>query len=112
MADLKFHCPECQQKIAVDSSAAGAKIDCPTCRSTLVVPAASDAPVKLEQRRRLAVFGGAQNDLYSALEQREEKLKDAETQLAQALETVAKLEAGQARLQKELADGAGAARPE
>ena len=52
MADIKFHCPECQQKIAVDESAAGLKVDCPKCRSALVIPAAATAPVQVVTRRK------------------------------------------------------------
>ena len=38
MADIRFHCPECRQKIAVDESAGGMQVDCPNCRSTLIIP--------------------------------------------------------------------------
>jgi len=39
--DIKFHCPKCNQKIAVDETAAGAGINCPACSEPLLVP---DAP--------------------------------------------------------------------
>ena len=42
MADIKFQCPECRQKIAVDGSAGGLQVDCPNCRSTLTIPMTSD----------------------------------------------------------------------
>lgn len=36
--DLTFHCPHCNQELAVDASAAGQAIQCPTCNSEIAVP--------------------------------------------------------------------------
>src|SRR5688572_5957481 len=36
MADIKFLCPECSQKIAVDAAAVGVRVNCPACHSTLI----------------------------------------------------------------------------
>lgn len=36
--DLTFHCPHCKQELAVDTSAAGTTIECPTCGSGVTVP--------------------------------------------------------------------------
>lgn len=50
--DIKFNCPKCDQKIAVDPSAAGAELDCPSCAQTLVVPgghAAEPTPTSAPQ---------------------------------------------------------------
>jgi chromosome segregation ATPase len=82
MADFKFHCPECRQKIAVDEAAAGLRIDCPRCRSTLVIPAGATAPVTVEVRRRLAAMAGADTDVYAALEQAHTKLNATQEEVA------------------------------
>ena len=58
MADFKFRCPECQQKIAVDESAAGVQVECPSCRSALIIPVGANAPVHVVIRRRVAVLTG------------------------------------------------------
>ena len=71
MADLKFHCPECQQKVAVDESAAGMAIECPRCRSGLVIPATQEAAVKVTVRRKLATMAMASG----AYEELERKLR-------------------------------------
>lgn len=36
--DVIFNCPTCEQELAVDASAAGSEIQCPTCNTTLVIP--------------------------------------------------------------------------
>jgi DNA-directed RNA polymerase subunit RPC12/RpoP len=36
--DLTFHCPNCRQELAVDASAAGSAIECPTCGTQIAVP--------------------------------------------------------------------------
>jgi hypothetical protein len=36
--DIEFNCPNCDQVLAVDSSAAGSEIICPTCKQPLVIP--------------------------------------------------------------------------
>jgi myosin protein heavy chain len=63
--DVKFHCPECWQKIAVDASAAGEKIECPACRSSLVIPASADGPIAVE----VAQLAAAQKALAAAEEE-------------------------------------------
>ncbi len=80
MADTKFHCPECKQKIAVHEEAAGEKIDCPRCCSTIVIPHTSGAPVKVEVRRQLAVLAGVQTDLYSIIEEQQKKVRAVEAE--------------------------------
>jgi DNA-directed RNA polymerase subunit RPC12/RpoP len=40
---IKFRCPFCEQKIAVDEEGAGAEIRCPNCDGKLVVPRQSSA---------------------------------------------------------------------
>ena len=57
MADIKFHCPECEQKILVDDTAAGLQIDCPSCRSALIIPAQDGAPAQVVTRRQAAAVG-------------------------------------------------------
>jgi DNA-directed RNA polymerase subunit RPC12/RpoP len=36
--DLNFKCPHCDQDLTVDSSGAGAEIECPSCTNRIVVP--------------------------------------------------------------------------
>jgi chromosome segregation ATPase/DNA-directed RNA polymerase subunit RPC12/RpoP len=64
MADLKFACPECKQRILVDDGAAGVQIECPMCRSTVVIPARASDPVQVIKRRRhvVATFGSSLAD--------------------------------------------------
>ena len=38
--DIVFKCTHCEQELSVDASAAGVEIQCPTCNTALVVPAA------------------------------------------------------------------------
>ena len=38
--DLTFHCTHCKQPLAVDASAAGSVIQCPTCSAEVTVPEA------------------------------------------------------------------------
>ena len=40
MSDFKFACPVCGQRMAVDSSATGAQVECPTCFQIIIVPKA------------------------------------------------------------------------
>jgi DNA-directed RNA polymerase subunit RPC12/RpoP len=39
--DVIFNCPKCEQELAVDSSAAGNSIACPTCGESIVIPTPS-----------------------------------------------------------------------
>ncbi|HYR57672.1 MAG TPA: hypothetical protein VEO95_03540, partial [Chthoniobacteraceae bacterium] len=96
MADIKFHCPECEQRLAVDESAAGMKIDCPRCRSSLVIPASADAPAKVVHRRQLAVLSGSADSAYEELERKQREL-------SQALEEAARLRTESERSKTELA---------
>src|SRR5882724_9138418 len=43
MADLKFPCPSCQQNIVCDELWCGQEIQCPSCKTALVVPAQQDS---------------------------------------------------------------------
>ena len=36
--DVIFNCTNCEQELAVDATAAGSEIQCPTCNTALVVP--------------------------------------------------------------------------
>jgi len=38
--DVIFNCPHCDQELAVDASAAGSEIPCPSCKETIVIPVA------------------------------------------------------------------------
>lgn len=39
MAELKFSCPLCRQRIECDAGYVGSRINCPACQQTIVVPA-------------------------------------------------------------------------
>jgi DNA-directed RNA polymerase subunit RPC12/RpoP len=36
--DISFHCANCGQHILIDESGAGMKVDCPSCKQSLIVP--------------------------------------------------------------------------
>ncbi|HKW29706.1 MAG TPA: hypothetical protein VJT54_10245 [Verrucomicrobiae bacterium] len=40
MSEFKFACPVCGQRMAVDASASGAQVECPTCFQIVIVPKA------------------------------------------------------------------------
>ena len=40
MSEFKFACPVCGQRMAVESSASGAQVECPTCFQIIIVPKA------------------------------------------------------------------------
>ena len=82
MADIKFRCPECNQKIAVEASAAGVKIDCPTCHSQLVIPKTATDPVTVTVKRKLAIVGGSVDEMYA-------ELQKAQAEAARAVEELA-----------------------
>ena len=44
MPDFKFSCPNCDQHISADESWSGREIDCPTCKTRIVVPGAPTEP--------------------------------------------------------------------
>jgi hypothetical protein len=44
MSEFKFSCPNCQQNIQATSEYSGHQVNCPSCQTLLVVPAAPDAP--------------------------------------------------------------------
>jgi hypothetical protein len=44
MSEFKFSCPNCQQNIQATSEYSGLQINCPACKTPLVVPAAPEAP--------------------------------------------------------------------
>jgi len=39
--DVRFECPNCKQRIAIDDSAAGMQIECPGCHRSVTVPGAA-----------------------------------------------------------------------
>lgn len=48
MSEFKFACPVCGQRMAVDSSATGAQVECPTCFQIIIVPKAPVAGSKYQ----------------------------------------------------------------
>lgn len=41
--DVIFNCPNCEQELAVDASAAGSEIECPSCHEMITIPVAGSA---------------------------------------------------------------------
>jgi predicted Zn finger-like uncharacterized protein len=57
---IQFHCPNCQQQLRVDDSAAGKKAKCPKCETIVAVPLASGgAEQPPEGAPEGSPFGGA-----------------------------------------------------
>ncbi|MCX8107325.1 MAG: hypothetical protein N3G20_00820 [Verrucomicrobiae bacterium] len=42
--EITFNCPHCQQELAVEASAAGEVIECPTCTAEITVPTPETVP--------------------------------------------------------------------
>jgi uncharacterized protein YlaI len=42
MPDIRFFCPECDGRLAVDESAAGYRVNCPECHQPIRIPTTSD----------------------------------------------------------------------
>ena len=83
MAEIKFRCPECEQKIAVEASAAGVKIDCPTCHSQLTIPRTATDKVAVNVRRKLAIVGGSADEFYAELQKAQAQAAKATDELNQ-----------------------------
>ena len=103
MADLKFSCPECQQRILVDDGAAGVQIDCPTCRSTLVIPAKATDNVTMVKRRRLVVASTTPDAAYEELDRKKKELTAALAEAKQLKKDGESSEKELAKLRRELA---------
>ena len=43
MAEIKFACPQCKQRVACDSGYVGSQINCPSCQRSIIVPPAATA---------------------------------------------------------------------
>ena len=39
MAEMRFECPRCQQRISCEEAWSGHELECPTCKNTITVPA-------------------------------------------------------------------------
>ena len=68
IAEIKFACAHCGQKIAVVPEAAGVSIDCPTCQNRVTIPRENAAP---EPRRA----EGGQREKLAALQSECERLR-------------------------------------
>src|SRR5436190_13595331 len=77
MADFKFACPECQQRIAVDETAAGIKIDCPLCKSVLIIPSNANERPKTVLRRKLVFASSAADNVFEEIEGKQRELEKA-----------------------------------
>ena len=60
IAEIKFVCSHCGQRIAVGSDSAGRSVDCPTCQNAVTIP---DGAMQLEPRRK---DGGLREKLAAA----------------------------------------------
>src|SRR5262245_28577054 len=51
MSEFKFGCPHCGQRLAADQQMAGAQVECPACKASLIVPglSRSSSPLSLAQ---------------------------------------------------------------
>ncbi len=58
--DLTFSCEHCKQQLAVDVSAAGSKIECPSCGHRLTVPPAD--PSNIHMMNPMASSAAARED--------------------------------------------------
>ncbi len=96
MADLKFHCPECDQRLAVDESAAGATIDCPNCSTTFIIPTIMGERAKVVARTKQPALAGRSDSAYEELERKQ-------NELSVALEEAARLRGESERSNSELA---------
>jgi hypothetical protein len=47
--DVIFNCPHCDQELAVDATAAGSEIECPSCNETIIIPAAGSSGTRRGQ---------------------------------------------------------------
>ncbi len=61
MADIKFHCPVCNQKIGVVKSEAGREFNCPICHSSLIIPTRDNETVKLVSKQSIIAPQGKSN---------------------------------------------------
>ncbi|MBM3879739.1 MAG: hypothetical protein FJ387_08470 [Verrucomicrobia bacterium] len=84
--DLTFHCTQCRQELAVDISAAGHVIQCPTCSAQVTVPQAditsihhlnpiaSSAAAKIERHFTVPVHDKPAEILIKKPEKQEEEV--------------------------------------
>jgi DNA-directed RNA polymerase subunit RPC12/RpoP len=87
--DLTFRCSHCQQELAVDASAAGQTIQCPTCNAEIAVPQpdvanvhspnaiASSAAAKIERHFSVPVHDAPAEILITTAKKVEEAEVDA-----------------------------------
>jgi DNA-directed RNA polymerase subunit RPC12/RpoP len=54
---IKFRCPRCSQKIAVDDEGAGVEIRCPTCEERLIIPRQTTTEFQLLPVPAAGLFG-------------------------------------------------------
>src|ERR1051325_4854280 len=55
MAEIKFSCPHCRQKIQCDASHSGSRINCPACQQSILVPASTIAPAGPSGERTIQI---------------------------------------------------------
>jgi phage FluMu protein Com len=58
MADIRFNCPKCSQKLVIDAAGAGLAVQCPTCTEMVEVP---DPNQELKQTQKVVPFAYARS---------------------------------------------------
>jgi len=43
MPDIRFNCPECEEKLVVDAAGVGRVVPCPQCNRLITIPSPADA---------------------------------------------------------------------
>ena len=78
IAEIKFACSHCGQKIVVGSEAAGVEIGCPTCSNQVTIPEKSAV---IEPRQKTAVSGEQLAAARAECERLNAKLSQAQTEI-------------------------------
>ena len=101
---VKFRCPCCGQRIAVDDKGIGAFISCPTCADGIVVPA--ETAMEFQVLVRPPVIAGHASDPDhpdpQTLLQYQHRLRTYEERIAQLEQQLAAKEAANSQLMRDL----------
>jgi chromosome segregation ATPase len=82
MADLRFFCPVCRQKILVDDGAAGVSLDCPACQSILIVPPNAVSEVIILEKKTPPTVGAGAESVVQQLSKKKRELEVAKAEMA------------------------------
>jgi DNA-directed RNA polymerase subunit RPC12/RpoP len=86
--DVIFKCPNCEQELSVDATAAGAEIQCPSCAHNLVVP--PPEPAKEHAVNPIATSAAAKEEKHFKVPQHEVHSESLITKPLAPLEVSAK----------------------